>query len=112
VFDLSSETWNESLKLRGSLPAGLQDVAVTTDGECAYSFGGIADSKCDSFLDTLYRVQFSTLECTEVPQKNCTHAPVMRCGCGVVFFNHKLVVYGGWTYFAEATITMCSMQEG
>ena len=93
VFDLSSETWNESMKLRGSLPAGLQDVAVTTDGQCAYSFGGISDS----FLNAVYKVQLSTLQCIELPQKNCTHAPLKKCGSGVVYFNQKLVVYGGWT---------------
>lgn len=95
IFDVSSETWDKPQHLRAPLPDGLQDVAVTTDGVYAYSFGGIADS----FLNTVYKVHLSDAElmCVELPPKNCKCAPESKSGCRVVYYNEKLVVHGGWT---------------
>lgn len=43
-LNVASETWEQPLQLRGSLPDGLYGMAVASDGEIAYLFGGSTGS--------------------------------------------------------------------
>lgn len=91
-FNVPSLTWEKTQKFHGSLPDSLWDVAVTNEGEVAYSFGG---RTADGRLNTLYELNFSTQRCTELSPKNPSNAPTKKAGSGMVYFNQKLVVYGG-----------------
>ena len=95
---MSSEAWDPPRQLRFSLPDDLRGMAVTTDGESAFFFGGATpDSKTFSYSNTLYQVNLSTLQCTELVPKTPSRAPKGASGCGMIYFNQKLVVYGGYT---------------
>ena len=91
-FNVSSLTWEQTKQFHGSLPDCLWDVAVTSEGEVAYSFGGM---NVDSRFNTLYEFNFSTQRCRELVPENPSNAPMKKSGSGMVFFNQKLVVHGG-----------------
>ena len=91
IFDETA--WQHPQQLRGRLPDGLSCMAATADGEIAYTFGGTTDTYCN----TLYQINVSTLECIELVPVNPSHAPKKTSGSGIVHFKDKLVVYGGYT---------------
>ena len=93
TFDVGSETWGESQRLNGSLPDGLRNVAVATDGKSAYTFGGASNSY--AHLNSVYQIDLSTLQCRELVPRAASCAP--RKGSCMVYFNKKLVVHGGYT---------------
>lgn len=97
-FDVSSLTWGQPQRLDGFLPDGLWGMAITSDGEDAYTFGGRTGSypKC-TYFNTLYYVNPSTLQCRELVPGNPSQAPKKASGCRMVHFNGKLVVHGGYT---------------
>jgi len=92
-FDVCSEAWDPPWQLKGAaLPEGFNNMAVATDGKKAYTFGGaIGDYP---YFNTLYEVDLSTLECRELAPKTTSHAP--KKSSQMVYFNHKLVVHGGF----------------
>ena len=93
-FSVPSLTWEKTQQFHGPLPDNLWDVAVTSEGEVAYSFGG--RSAGGHFkLNTLYELNFSTQRCRELFPENPANAPTKKAGSGMVYFNQKLVVYGG-----------------
>lgn len=106
-FDVTSEAWDPPRQLSCSLPNGLYGMAVTTDGESAFFFGGVTlNSRVPSskpaserftYSNTLYQVNLSTLQCKELVPKTPSHAPKGVSGGGMVCFNHRLVLYGGYT---------------
>ena len=98
-FDVSSETWLKSQQLHGSqLPNGLWDMAVTSDGEIAYTFGGRTGSYPDcTYYNTLYQINLSTMKCTELVPRSGSNPPMKACGSRMIYFSGKLVVYGGYT---------------
>ena len=60
-LDVPSATWQEPRQLRGHpLPHRLHSMAVTTDGERAYSFGGVTGSDKSN---AVYEVNMTSLEC-------------------------------------------------
>ena len=95
-FDLTSLTWMEPQQLRGDpLPAGLHAMAVASDGEKAYLFGGDSDV---GRRNNLYSVDLATLEVRElVPRPGSTSPPCGRMLSRMVCHGRKLVVYGGLT---------------
>ena len=107
-FDVSSETWQQPVQLRagyirgsvgrGMLPDGLNGMAVATDGKNAYFFGGETGTypsmKC---YDSLYKVDMTSLHCKKIAPANATRAPSKRTHCGMVYFDDKLLVHGGFT---------------
>ena len=93
TFDVSSTKWKEPQRLQGSLPDGLRDMAVTTDGECAYLFGGWNGSTC---INTIYEINSRTLECKEILSASSFSPPALS-GSRIVYQNNKLVVQGGYT---------------
>ena len=93
-FDVSSETWKQPQQLQGSLPGGLSGMAVTSNGEYAYSFGGQIGS---TRINTVYEINMSTLQCRELVPANPSHAPRKISGGCIVHFKDKLLIHGGFT---------------
>lgn len=93
-FNVSSLTWEQPKQLNGSLPDGLRNAAVTSDGENFYSFGGGTPS---GRINTLYKINPCTLLCRELLPNSLSYVPQKQYGCRSVCFKNKLVVYGGCT---------------
>ena len=92
-FNLSSESWEQPKLLNLSLPDRLWDMAVTSDGQNTYSFGGRVGG--DIYFNTLYQYNLSRQQCKELVPRNPSHAPRKQSVGGMVYFDHKLVVHGG-----------------
>ena len=100
-LDVPSATWQEPRQLRGhSLPDRLYAMAVTADGERAYSFGGSTDS---GHSNRVYGVNMTSLECRELAPASASPAPSKKTGSGMVHYQHMLVVYGGYTSVLHPT---------
>lgn len=95
-FDLSSETWEKPRELDCSLPDALCGMAVATDGESAYFFGGATGSYPATYFNTLCQVKPSMLECRKLVPAAHSHTPTQKCGSGMVYFSKKLLVHGGY----------------
>ena len=93
-FNVSALTWEQSQQLNGFLPDGLDNAAVTNDGENVYSCGGHTFS---GRINTIYEINPYTLLCRELPPRNPSYAPKEHEGSRSVFFKNKLVVFGGDT---------------
>lgn len=97
-FDVCFETWEEPRQLQRSLPDGLSNMAVACDGERAFSFGGTIGTYPNyTYLNTLYEINLSTLQCKELLPRTPSQAPKKLSGSRMVYFNHKLIVHGGRT---------------
>ena len=97
-FDVFSKAWDPPQQLLCSLPDDLRSIAATTDGESAFFFGGATQgSKGFTYSNTLYQVNLSTLQCRELVPRTPSRAPDKASGVGLVYSNHKLVVYGGYS---------------
>ena len=94
-LDVPSATWQEPRQLRGHpLPDRLHAMAVTTDGERAYSFGGWTDW---GKSNAVYEVNMASLECRKLAPASASPVPSKKTGSGMVHYQHKLVEYGGFT---------------
>lgn len=93
-FNVCSLTWEKPRPLNGYLPSGLYNAAVTGDGEDFYSCGGETTS---GRINTLYEINPHTLLCRELLPDSPSHAPQKQEGSSSVYFNRKIVVYGGYT---------------
>jgi len=87
-FDVCTETWQQPQLLQSSL----YGMAVATDGESAYTFGGETES--DSVY-SLYRVDLRSLQCKEIIAANPFDSP-KRSRSGMVYHEQQLVVHGGY----------------
>lgn len=84
--------------MQGFLPDNLCNMAVASDGEIAYFFGGRSGSRDKyTYTDSLCKLNLSTLQCTKLVARNHTHAPEKKSHSGMVYFNKALVIYGGST---------------
>ena len=98
TFSASSETWEQHRRMQGFLPDSLCNLAVTSNGETAYFFGGRYRSNDEyTYLDSLHKLNLSTLQCTKLVARNHTHSPEKKSHSGMVYFNNALVIYGGYT---------------
>ena len=97
TYHVPSMTWQEQRQLSGqSLPDNFCSMAVASDGERAYLFGGYTGSRM--CCNTLYEVDLTSLECTELVPATDSLSPIARWGSQMVFSEQrKLVVYGGRT---------------
>lgn len=93
TFDILSAKWEEPQTLQGSLPVRLWGMAVTTDGENAYLFGGYDGS---TRINNIYEINSRTLQCREIQPAGFSSPPAISRS-RVVYFNEKLVVCGGYT---------------
>ena len=95
---MPSATWQEPRQLRGrSLPDRLDRMAVTADGERAYSFGGRTGSALSTYSNAVYEVNMTSLECRELAPASASPVPSKKIDSGMVHYQHMLVVYGGFT---------------
>ena len=94
-LDVPSATWQEPRQLRGHpLPDRLYRMAVTADGERAYSFGGRTGS---GYSNAVYEVTMTSLECRELAPASASPVPSKKEGSAMVHYQHMLVVYGGYS---------------
>ena len=93
-FDVVSTTWRDARRLQGdSLPNGLYDTAVTSDGEMGYVFGG---DYSGGTSDKLFAINLTSLECREqVPSPQSSYRPGPRSASAMVYGEGRLVMYGG-----------------
>ena len=100
-FDVLSAAWREQQELNGSpLPDGINDMAVASDEEKAYTLGGMAGPRNSrQRYHTLYEVDLTSesLECKElVPAPGSAPLPSARSG-SMVCVGRRLIIYGGYT---------------
>ena len=94
-FDVVSATWRDARRLqRDSLPVGLRNnMAVTSDGETGYVFGG---DYSGGTSDKLFAINLTSLECRElVPSPQSSYRPGPRSASAMVYSEGRLVMYGG-----------------
>ena len=93
-FNVVSTSWLEPRQLRDqSLPDGLHRMAVTSDGEKAYFFGGMDES--GERNNSLYCLDLSSLVCRKIVPSS--ESPSPRDDSAMVHYRRKLVLYGGDT---------------
>ena len=94
-FNVPSFSWQAPRQLRGqSLPDGLYGMAVASDGDKAYCFGGFADQG-SQLHNALYVVDLSSMQCREIAAS--TESPTARVHSAMVYYRRQLVLYGGLT---------------
>ena len=93
TLDISSGRWEQPQPLQGSLPDRLEGMAVTSDGEMAYTFGGYRGS---TRINSVYEINPRTLKCEEILPVS-SYSPTGMSSSAIVCFNRKLIVYGGNT---------------
>ena len=90
-FNTTSTTWNQPHHLLNqALPDDYSHMGVTSDGEKLYMFGGFVGG-----CNTLYEIDVFSLECRELVPATSPTSPTARSNCGLVYWNRRLVVYGG-----------------
>ena len=93
TFDVTSAKWQEPLLLKGSPPGRLRGMAVTIDGDSAYSFGGKVGS---SRTNNIYEINTRTLECRYVLPTS-SYSPPGVAYSSILLYNEQLVACGGLT---------------
>ena len=95
-FNVVSTSWQEPRQLRGqSLPDGLERMAVTSDGERAYCFGGMDGS--GERHNSLYCLDLSSLLSRLIIPTTASESPSPRSSSAMVHWRRKVVLYGGYT---------------
>ena len=102
-FDVVSTTWRDARRLQGdSLPVGLRYMAVTSDGETGYVFGG---DYSGGRSDKLFAINLTSLECRElVPSPQSSYSPGPRIVSAMVYSEGRLVMYGGFRSNREVEV--------
>ena len=102
-FNVVSTTWQEPRHLRGQpLPDGLRRMAVTSDGEKAYCFGGLVGPfGTGQSHNSLYCLDLSSLVCRKIVPSS--ESPSPRDDSAMVHYRRKLVLYGGYTGVGSAS---------
>ena len=92
-FNATSTTWNQPQHLLNqALPDDYSRMGVTSDGEKLYMFGGfVGEQRCN----TLYEIDVFSFECRELVPATSATSPTARSSCGLVYWNRRLVVFGG-----------------
>ena len=98
-FNVLSASWKESRPLHGQTPPdNLRDMAICTDGERAYFFGGeIGPTASQECYNKLYQVDLRSLECKELVPASGSETPSPRASTRMVCLGRTLVTYGGYT---------------
>ena len=101
-FNVVSSSWQEPRQLRGqSLPDGFNSMAVASDGEKAYFFGGTAES--GELHNSLYCLDLSSRLCRKIVPTGASESPSPRYDSAMVHYRRKLVLYGGYTFGGSLT---------
>ena len=100
IFDVLSVVWQDSQQFRGQpLYDGHRGMAVASDGEKAYMFGGVTGPfGSQTCCNTLYQFDLTSMECTILEPSTTAVSPSAAEGSRMVCANRKLVLYGGFTY--------------
>ena len=99
-FNVASTAWQEPRQLRDQpLPECWDHMAVTSDEERAYFFGGyVGRSGSQVLSNALYALDLSSLHCSEIEANNEeSSSPGPRSNSGMVFHQRQVVTYGGST---------------
>ena len=91
-LNLSTFTYEQRHLTNSSAPISM---AVTWDESHGYTFGGFDNN--GEKLNSIYCLDFSTLKCIEIVPATGSSTPSPRSASRMVYFNRKLVVYGGRT---------------
>ena len=101
-FDILSVTWQDPQVLHGvNMPDGLRAMAVTSDGETSYSFGGATGSASPfTYYNDLFQVTpsqhfYHNLQPTSSSESDT--APQKKADSRAVQYGDKLVLHGGNT---------------
>ena len=98
TFDVTSVQWEQPQLLNGSsVPDGLHDMAVTSDGETAYCCCGRAGSYPYPYYNTVFEITPSQHLCKELQPTSPSLTPEKTSGSRVVRFHDKLILFGGFT---------------
>ena len=98
TFDVTSVQWEQQEALHGcEMPDGLDDMAVTGDGETAYCCCGRAGAYPYTYYNTVFEITPSQHLCKELQPASPSLTPEKTSGSGVVRFQDKLTLFGGYT---------------
>ena len=99
IFNVLSAVWQDSQQFRGQpLYDGHRGMAVASDGEKAYMFGGTTGPfGTQKHCNTLYQFDLTSLECAILEPSIASVSPSAADGSRMVCANRKLVLYGGFT---------------
>lgn len=91
VFDHYLEDW-QALQTTGSPPEGLYagGCCVSPSGDL-FTYGGHDGT---TFCSGLYKL--SSLKWSQLSKETDNNSPMKKIGCGMVYFNKKLAVIGGY----------------
>ena len=93
IFNTHLETW-ENIDTKRSPPPGLYGGACASSGQYIYTYGGY-DGASISLQGTLN--QLDTKNCTWKQLSSYANGgPMKKSGCGMVFYQNKLVPFGGY----------------
>ena len=81
------ETW-QTRATTGKHPSGLYGGACTSTGHNVYLYGGHNDSGYDG---SFHQLDIDSLEWAQLPS-----GPMRKCGCGMVSYEDKLILFGGF----------------
>ena len=97
IFNMTHTAWQEPRHLQGlSSHDFLQSMAVASDGERAYFFGGRSGpSGSQVRSNALCVMDLSSLRCRETVATNTEESPSPSSNSGMVFHRRQLIVYGG-----------------
>ena len=93
-FNVQSTSWQEPRQLRGQSPDRLCNMAVASDGEKAYYFGGVVGGGYQ-YCNSLYVLDLSSMQCRQMATGG--ESPTARSHSAMVHYKRRLIVYGGWT---------------
>jgi len=100
-FDVLSLTWKDPQVLHGvNIPDGLHAMAVTSDGETGYSFGGATGSAYPfTFYNDLFQVTPSQHLCHNLQSTSSSESDTapQKADSRAVQYRDKLVLHGGYT---------------
>ena len=96
-FNVLSTAWQEPRQLHGQcLPRRFDSMAISSDGQKAYCFGGYVGADGSKILHkALYVLDLLSMRCREITLG--PDSPTGRANSAMVHYRRKLVVYGGWT---------------
>ena len=96
IFDVTSVQWEQPQLLNGSImPDGLQDMAVTSDGEAAYCCCGRTGSHPNyTYHNKVFEITPSQHLCKELQPTSPSLMPEKTVGSRVVRFQDTIILYG------------------
>ena len=97
IFNTHLETWDK-IVTKGSPPPGLYGGASASSGQYIYTYGGWAYGGWDgaSLQGTLNQLDTNSRTWKQL-SPHANGGPMKKAGCGMVFYQAKLVLFGGYT---------------